>query len=231
MISQAEQDYLKQNLQKKFFDTAVARREYWDSQNQPEKAIKVQDEINAVQSYIQYLEDKVQFKKYKTLVLNKYGDLALLPHAEYVEKAVLGAILVSEVSKNIVFEIVGLKPAHFYTEQHAVIFEAAIILYQQNAPIDLITVHNQLIKMKQLENIGDSYYLIELTNSAPSIANVEFHSRILQQFFISRETIKVASDTITAALEGSEDSLELIEKTRENLNLIIEKIANKELWH
>ena len=56
------------------------------------------------------------------------------PHNLDAEAAVLGSILINPESMNKVIEII--EPEDFYSPQNKLIYEAAFILYNQNKPID-----------------------------------------------------------------------------------------------
>jgi replicative DNA helicase len=63
--------------------------------------------------------------------------LKVPPHSEEAEKSVLGACL---IDKDAVVSVVEfLRPEHFYDENHGQIFEAIITLYEDRAPIDIVT--------------------------------------------------------------------------------------------
>ena len=60
------------------------------------------------------------------------------PHNLEAEAAVLGSILINSDSMNKVVEI--LEPQHFYSPQNKLIYEAIFALYNQNKPIDGISL-------------------------------------------------------------------------------------------
>ena len=64
------------------------------------------------------------------------------------EKSVLGAILLD--ANSLVKVIEFLVPAHFYKDAHKNIYSAIIALFEHREPADLITVPDQLKKMKEL---------------------------------------------------------------------------------
>ena len=94
------------------------------------------------------------------------NDVHMPPHDIEAEKSVLGALL---IDKDAIVKVVEfLKPRHFYKSAHEKIFEAILTLYEKREPADLITVPNQLKKMKELDNVGGVSYLTELVNSVPT---------------------------------------------------------------
>ena len=71
------------------------------------------------------------------------------PHSAEAEKSVLGAAMLSKDALFDVMEVV--KPADFYDENHKEIFQAMIDLNRKNAPVDALTVAEELKKRNSLE--------------------------------------------------------------------------------
>ena len=66
------------------------------------------------------------------------------PHSTEAEQSVLGSLLVdSEILPDIAMK---LKSEDFYMEQHREIYEAILNLFDDNKPVDLVTVSEQLSK-------------------------------------------------------------------------------------
>ena len=131
------------------------------------------------------------------------------PQAIDLEEGVLGAIM---LEKDALSEVIGLlKPEIFYKKAHNLIFKAIQILYDKNAPIDILTVTNQLKFIGELESVGGNHYITSLTNRVASSANTEYHTRIIIQKFMQRELIRVCSESIKIAFEDTTDVFDLLE--------------------
>src|SRR5690606_18218951 len=74
-----------------------------------------------------------------------------------------------------------VKAGDFYEERHRIIFEAIVSLYDSHRPIDLLTLSDALKKSKQLDKVGGSSYLAELTNQVPTASNVEYYAEIVAE--------------------------------------------------
>lgn len=135
-----------------------------------------------------------------------YGKIP--PQARDLEGAVLGAIMIDRDAFEIVTEI--LQPQSFYVEANQRIFAAMKALSQKNSPIDLLTVVEELKFREELDLVGGPYYVTKLTKPVTSAANIEAHSRIVQQKFIQRELIRISSEIINDAYEDSTDVFELL---------------------
>ena len=131
-----------------------------------------------------------QKKEFVMHVNDQYGRIP--PHDLELEEVVLGAVMVEQGAEIDVFNI--LSADSFYTDSHKKIYEAIMQLSSAQQPIDLYTVIEQLSKNGTLEDVGGPYYIASLTEKVGSAAHLEFHSRILQQKYIQRQLIKIATE-------------------------------------
>jgi len=113
------------------------------------------------------------------------------PHSIEAEISVLGSIL---IDKDAIINVAPLlKPEDFYKDDHKIIFESILELYEDKDPIDLITLTDKLKKKKRLKQVGGSSYLASLTEEVPSSANVEGYSKIVKDAALKRELISASS--------------------------------------
>ena len=150
-----------------------------------------------------------------------YGKIP--PQSRELEEAVLGAVMLERAAFDTVINI--LKPECFYVESHQHIFRAIVKLNADSKPIDLLTVVEELKAMELLDAVGGPYYISKLTNAVVSAANVEAHSRIVQEKFIQRELIRISSEIITEAYDDSTDVFDLLDSAEQKLF----EIANDQL--
>ena len=87
---------------------------------------------------------------------NALGNVGKVPpQAVDFEQAVLGALM---LDRDAITNVVNsLQPDMFYKEQHQEIYRAAKMLFQENEPIDLLTVSDWLRREKKLETAGGTY--------------------------------------------------------------------------
>ena len=131
------------------------------------------------------------------------------PHSLELEESVLGAILIDTKSLDIVINI--LQPDVFYKDAHKKIFTAILETYEKSNPIDLNTISEQLKKTGNLDLVGGNYYLIQLTQKIISSANIEFHSKIIQQKFIQRKFIDISHELLNISSNEEIDVKDLID--------------------
>ena len=124
-------------------------------------------------------------KKENVVLFDHIGRLT--PQDVEAEIMILGAIL---INSDAIYDVLDeLRPEYFYKEAHQYIYTSFLQLIEQNSPIDLLTVTNNLRDSKSLELVGGVVYVAELTNRIASSANIEAHARIIKEKFIKRESI------------------------------------------
>ncbi len=125
------------------------------------------------------------------------------PHDLEAEASVLGSILLDPTALSRVLEI--LQPEDFYRENNAQVYRAAIELFREGEPIDLVTLGDQLQKQSVLERVGGRAHLATLLEQTPTAANVEYYGRIVKGHAYKRALISAGSE-VTAL--GYNDALE-----------------------
>lgn len=147
------------------------------------------------------------------------------PHDLEAEKSVLGSLL---IDKDAIVKVVEfLKSKHFYKPAHEKIFEAIFTLYEKREPADLVTVPNQLKRMKELENIGGVTYLTELVNTVPTSANIEAYAHLIKNDAIKRGLISVSSEIGQLAFEDAEVE-DLLDRSEQLLYSVSQDITYQE---
>ena len=162
--------------------------------------------------------------KNKQVIAMDYGKIP--PQALDLEEAVLGAIMLEKDAILSVLDI--LEPGSFYKEAHQTIFEVAQSLSQQEKPIDLLTVTEELRKREKLEAVGGAVYISQLTSRVGSAAHLEYHARIVAQKYIQRELIRVSSEIQERAFDEGSDVDDLLDFSERELLNIAEGHIKKE---
>lgn len=156
---------------------------------------------------------KPQVKLNQNVISLEKGKLP--PQAVDLEEAVLGAMMIDKKGVDEAIDI--LKPDAFYKDAHKYIYEAINKLFQDNQPIDILTVSTQLRKDGKLDLVGGDYYLISLTQKISSSAHIEFHARIILQKYIQRSLIRISNEIIEEAYDESTDVFDLIDSAEAKL--------------
>lgn len=140
----------------------------------------------------------------------------VLPHNTEAEKAVLGSMIRS--NSKVSEAVAKLDADDFFkeNENHRVIFDAMLRLYNRGIPVDMQTLVNELIVSKDLETAGGTDYLIELSDSIVTFENFDNYVKIVQDQSILRRFLstidKISSDYYNKEVESISDFLAESEK-------------------
>ena len=148
------------------------------------------------------------------------------PQSLDFEKAVLGALM---LEKEAIIEVQEyLHPETFYSPIHEKIFTAIQALSTRHEPIDILTVAEELQKKGELEEIGGSYYLSQLTMTVGSAAHIEYHAKILAQKYIQRQLISASADIQRDSFEEDVVIDELLDTAQQKIFDIAEGNIRRE---
>jgi replicative DNA helicase len=131
------------------------------------------------------------------------------------EKSLLGAVLIDEETLADISEHVS--PKDFYDKRHAIIFGGMRRLYEKHKPVDLLTLTDELKKKDELDLIGGSAYLTELTNHVPTAAHAESYAEIVSQKAVRRRLIKASADISEMGFNEETTTQELLQQAEAEL--------------
>lgn len=139
----------------------------------------------------------------------------LQPQALELEESVLGALMLEKDALSLVIDI--LDTESFYHEKHQRVYNAIKALFSKSEPIDIRTVANQLRSTGELELVGGAFFITQLTNKVHSAGNIEYHARIIAQYAIKRQLIKIGAEIQKDAYEDTNDVFDLLDSTEQRL--------------
>jgi replicative DNA helicase len=126
------------------------------------------------------------------------------------EMATLGAMLLDE---KVIPEILELIDApFFYKEEHRLLFNSIISLFDTRKTVDILTVSEDLRKKKQLESVGGASYLTTLTDFVPSSANAVHYARFVKEKGVLRSLIDSSTQIISSAYAGEQEVSVLLDR-------------------
>ncbi|MBR2697252.1 MAG: replicative DNA helicase, partial [Clostridia bacterium] len=136
------------------------------------------------------------------------------------ERSVLGAMLRSREAALLAVE--NLRPDDFYDPANREIYSAMQAMSAQSRPIDLVTLDEELTRRGKLDTVGGAAYLVELSRSVPSAANIQAYIRIVDEKSTLRKLIAAAQTILRDCYAGeteTQDILEAAEKAIYNITM------------
>lgn len=137
------------------------------------------------------------------------------PQSIDAEMSLLGAVLIDDEVLSDVSD--KLKPADFYDKRHVDIYDAMMRLYEKHKPVDLLTLSDELQAKDELDKVGGSSYLTELTNYVPTAAHASAYAEMVRTKAVRRRLIKASSDIANLGYDEDKSVQELLEQAEADL--------------
>lgn len=128
-----------------------------------------------------------------------------LPHNNEAEQAILGALLIYPKVVSTVYDR-DLQGGDFYLEAHKRIFTVMQDLIDEGKPVDPTSMISKLQDKEELSLVGGADYILVLSDSAVTSANVGYYIEIVKNKADARRLIETAEKI---AAEGFDTSNEL----------------------
>ena len=117
---------------------------------------------------------------------------AELPFNADAERVVLGSAM---LSKDYCLNIISsLEEEDFFLGKHQLIYRAISNLVSKSMAVDVLTVAEELINYKELENVGGVSYLAECTNTVVAASTLKFYISIVQDNSVLRKMLIAIRD-------------------------------------
>ncbi len=156
----------------------------------------------------------------------KTDHLRVPPHNLEAEASVLGSLM---LDKDAIIKIADLlKLGDFYKDDHNLIYETMLALYEEREPIDVLSLSNKLEEKGKLEKVGGSSYLASLVNTVPSAVNVVHYAKVVQKKALLRRLITAASDIIELGYDESEDAQKLLDEAEQKIFAVSQKYIKQD---
>lgn len=143
------------------------------------------------------------------------------------EMSLLGAVLIDEETLADISEHV--KQHDFYDKRHGLIYDAMMRLYEKHKPVDLLTLTEELKKKNDIETIGGSAYLTELTNYVPTAAHAEAYAELVSQKAIRRRLIKASAEISEMGFDEETSTEQLLEAAEAELFSVSDQSLKQDL--
>jgi replicative DNA helicase len=145
------------------------------------------------------------------------------PHDLDAERAVIGAMLVSEAAVSVVGE--RLEAEDFYSETHRVLYGVMMRLYSRGEPIDQLTLSDELRSVGEFDRIGGRSYVFRLVESVPTAANAARYAQIVRGKALLRAVIDAGSRIQQEAFSEPEDVTQALDAAEQ----LIYGVSNRQL--
>lgn len=145
----------------------------------------------------------------------KPSSLRVPPHNMEAEQAMLGGVLINNDALNQIMDMVSAEC--FYREAHSHLFQGMVDLYNNNEPIDLITLTQHLKEKELLEKVGGTDYLTSLVDAVSTSAGIVYYTEIVRDLFVRRMLLTQCSTISECCLQGWQSTDELLDLAEQSI--------------
>ncbi|MEI6478274.1 MAG: replicative DNA helicase [bacterium] len=141
------------------------------------------------------------------------------------EVSTIGALLLDVEAMLKVIDI--LSAVDFYRPDHAAIYEAMVVLSEKRVPIDLVTVADELARVKKLDQIGGPAKLSSLVSSVASATNVQHYAQIVREKAMLRRLISAAGSISELGFREDEPSSVILDQAEQALFAVTQRFLKQ----
>lgn len=153
----------------------------------------------------------------------------LPPHAEEMERGVLGCILISPKDCLDVCVTKFKSAKVFYDLRHQIIYDALVAMQEALVPIEVISLQQWLKDRGTLEQVGRIAYLSELPDAVPSAANLAYYMDVVFDKYLLRRAITVCTESVGKIYDFEGEVPELLDGLEADMMAVNEARATTEL--
>ncbi len=143
----------------------------------------------------------------------------IMPNNLEAEQAVIGSMIMDREAIIVASET--LHKEDFYHQQYGVLFEAMVELFNEEQPVDVVTLQNRLREKDVPAELSSMEFVGALVTSVPTSANIKYYANIVREKAMLRRLIKV-NEEIANQCYLEKDSVEdiMAETEKQIFNLL-----------
>lgn len=117
----------------------------------------------------------------------------LLPHSPEAEIGVLGSCIHNPDALSEIRTVL-IDSSVFYSPAHRVVYESILRLADAETPFDEITILRDIEKHGQVATIGGGYFIVELVDLTPVVANFMAYAKIVAECAAKRAVFRAVEE-------------------------------------
>lgn len=139
----------------------------------------------------------------------------VLPHSVEAEQSVIGSMLMDKDAIIAASEIITA--SDFYQQQYGIMFESMVELFNEGAPVDLITLQNRLKEKDVPPEVSSLEFVRDIITTVPTSANVRSYADIVYEKSVLRKLIKVNEEIANTCYAGKEPLEQILAGTEKTI--------------
>lgn len=150
----------------------------------------------------------------------------VLPHSLEAERSVIGSMIMDKDAITMASEIIGSHD--FYDQQHGILFDTMLELYNEGKPVDLVTLQNRLKEKDVPPQLSSLEFIRDLVASVPTSANVRYYAQIVKEKAVLRRLIKVSEEMANDCYLDKEKLDVILDKAERQIFDVVQNRGTKE---
>ncbi len=139
----------------------------------------------------------------------------VLPHSVEAEQSVIGSMLMDKDAIIAASEIITA--SDFYQQQYGIMFACMVELFNEGAPVDLITLQNRLKEKDVPPEVSSLEFVRDIITTVPTSANVRSYANIVYEKSVLRKLIKVNEEIANSCYVGKESLEDILAGTEKSI--------------
>ena len=143
----------------------------------------------------------------------------IMPNSLEAEQSVIGAMIMDRDAIMSASEI--LIDEDFYHKQLGTLFEAIVEIFNDNQPVDIVTLQNKLREKNVPPEVSSVEYIGKLVAAVPTSANVKHYANIVKEKSVLRNLIRTTETIENEAYAQSSSVEDILADTEKSIfNLV-----------
>lgn len=152
-----------------------------------------------------------------------------LPYSREAEMAVIANIITSPDSVAEASEIISSDDFYFVNNKE--IFSAVIDLFNEGAPIDVVTVADALQRKNKYETAGGDEYLRTIAMEATTSQNVAYYAQIIRDKAMLRGLIGNTSKIMSMAYDAQDKPSVILDRAEQLVSEVSSQRESRDIQH
>ena len=142
------------------------------------------------------------------------------------EEAILGGILLDPMAMSRVEADLKIEAFSLYSHQE--IYRAALTLYRQMKPTDLMAVSTYLCDRNLLEQVGGTAKLAQLVNRTVSAVNIDRYTKLVMDKYVRRQLIFSGHEIVELGYDNVTDLEDVLNDSQKKVFAVCELKMNSQ---
>ena len=150
----------------------------------------------------------------------------IMPNNLEAEQSVIGSMIMDRDAIVMASEL--LIREDFYHQQYGVLFETMVELFNEEQPVDVITLQNRLREKNVPPELSSLEFVGELVTSVPTSANIKYYANIVKEKATLRKLIKINEEIANKCYLGTESLENIMAETEKKIFSLLQNKSSRD---